>query len=289
MNKFNIIHLEKEEAYALSTIIKHNKCPMKCHIPDKKIWWIPKKFIESKNNLHYYVDYSVCDSCYNTKNCTDKKYVKDDLTPVLSIGMPFNCDEGDYNPSIKYDDIDISILDRDTLDLLDMKFENGKLIVRTNKTKLNVLILIVSKKKNYNNINDNNNDNNDDNNDNNDDDNNDDDNNDDEENDLNQNKYNSKVLFTAFYKSKNLAVKDFGYTQTSNFNGEFNVTIDRFSDYISSAKSNIIINLKNKKDIEEYKLEYFFSKDNQEIKILNIEFTSYKEEEKYNPKMLISI
>lgn len=147
MNQFNIIELEKDEAFLLSTVMKNTVCPMKCHVPDKRIWWIPKKFIHStiKNAYYVNIDYSVCHECYVKKNLTEKKYSKDDLVPVLVCGLSFNCDEGNYNNSFKYDIYDISIVDKDTMETLETRIEGDNIIIETNKNYLNIMILLIFK------------------------------------------------------------------------------------------------------------------------------------------------
>lgn len=248
MNRFNIIELEKDEAFLLAGVIKNNNCPMKCHVPDKRIWWIPKKFMNSSvKNLYYInIDYSICHNCYVKKNLTEKKYSKDDLVPVLSCGLPFNCDESEYNKSFKYDDFDLSIIDKDTMETINSRVEGNNIIIETNRNYINVMILLIYKSEEAN------------------------------------------ILYTSLKKKDSNEQSVFG--ETSPFNNEFMVTLDK---YTTNSKTNdIIIKLNNKNDKKEFQLDYFLAglEEDTDIKTLYITFKKeFDSKDKYKPTNNISI
>jgi len=89
-----IIKLDNEELFALKPIYEKMICPQKCHVLEKRIWFVPKKLLENTHNI----DYTCCIRCYYNKKYLDLlngKYKKEDLVPIFAENLNCNCDESE--------------------------------------------------------------------------------------------------------------------------------------------------------------------------------------------------
>lgn len=100
-----IIKLDNEELTALKPLYEKMICPKKCHVLEKRIWFIPAKLLENMSNI----EYTCCINCYYTKKHLDLlngKYKREDLVPVFAEKMECNCDETD-----EFDSVSIKLKD----------------------------------------------------------------------------------------------------------------------------------------------------------------------------------
>jgi hypothetical protein len=78
--------LKSEEAEALYAPQFDIECPLKLHIPSRKIWWVPQN-----SNGHF--PYTLCQECYHLNRFGSKNEdIKELLEPVMLSGIPCNCD-----------------------------------------------------------------------------------------------------------------------------------------------------------------------------------------------------
>jgi hypothetical protein len=99
--KFKHIELSQEEVMALKPLYDSKCCPKKCHIGEKRLWFIPKNLVYMMKNL----EYTCCSYCFYNKdnmNLLDGKYTREELVGILSEGLDCNCDESDDLESVSY-------------------------------------------------------------------------------------------------------------------------------------------------------------------------------------------
>ena len=92
--KFKYIELTTDELMALKPLYDTKCCPKKCHIGEKRIWFIPKNLVYQMKNL----EYTCCSYCFYNKdnmNLLDGKYTRDDLVAIMCEGLDCNCDESE--------------------------------------------------------------------------------------------------------------------------------------------------------------------------------------------------
>ncbi len=100
-HRIKYIELTFEELSVLKYIYENKCCPKKCHIGEKRIWFVPKILLDTVKNL----EYTCCLDCFYNKenmNLFNGKYKREDLVPILCEGLDCNCDESTNIESVSY-------------------------------------------------------------------------------------------------------------------------------------------------------------------------------------------